>query len=176
MLDILIYLFENYMGAQDDWSEEGDAPAADAEPTVPKPDRDTLRVELEQAGFAGRDIDQAFVWVESLNRSPLTQVNARPAASAIRVFSSEECARLDIDCRGYILRLELLGILSPVQREWVIDRLLALAQSSRTPEDIDIEQVKWVVLMVLFSQPDQAAAYAQMEDLVFEEQADHEIH
>jgi Smg protein len=34
---------------------------------------------------------------------------------------------------------------------------------------IDVEQIKWVVLMVLFSQPGQELAYARMEDLVFEE-------
>ena len=35
---------------------------------------------------------------------------------------------------------------------------------------------KWVVLMVLFSQPDEANAYARMEDLVFEEQTEHALH
>jgi Smg protein len=39
-------------------------------------------------------------------------------------------------------------------------------------DDIDIEKVKWVVLMVLFSQPGQEQAYARMEDLVFEERTD----
>ena len=48
------------------------------------------------------------------------------------------------------------------------DRLLALESS-----DIDVEQVKWVVLMVLFSQPGQELAYARMEDLVFEETPAH---
>jgi len=52
-------------------------------------------------------------------------------------------------------------------RELVIDRLLALEA-----EEIDIEQVKWVVLMVLFSQPGQEQAYQRMEDLVFESQSD----
>jgi Smg protein len=45
-----------------------------------------------------------------------------------------------------------------------VDRLLAL-----DAPDIDVEQIKWVVLMVLFSQPGQELAYARMEDLVFEE-------
>ena len=46
-------------------------------------------------------------------------------------------------------------------------RLLALEST-----DIDVEQIKWVVLMVLFSQPGQELAYARMEDLVFEETSD----
>ena len=34
--------------------------------------------------------------------------------------------------------------------------------------DFDISQLKWVVLMVLFNQPGAEAAYAWMEDLVFD--------
>ena len=75
--------------------------------------------------------------------------------------------RLDTDVRGYLLHLENLGILSAPQREVVIDRLLALEA-----DDIDIEQLKWVVLMVLFSQPGQENAYQRMEDLVFDERRD----
>jgi Smg protein len=44
-----------------------------------------------------------------------------------------------------------------------------LALDSR---QIDIEQVKWVVLMVLFSQPGQESAYFRMEDLVFDNRLD----
>jgi Smg protein len=60
------------------------------------------------------------------------------------------------------LQLEQIEILQPAQRELVIDRLLALDN-----EEIDVEQTKWVVMMVLFSQPGQKDAYAQMEDLVY---------
>jgi Smg protein len=156
VLDILIYLFENYV--------DSDVDAA------PEPDRDTLKTELEQAGFADREIDQALAWLESLSTSPARNKPV-PTSRSIRVFDVSETARLDLACRGYIMQLENLGILSPVQREWVIDRLLALAT-----DEIDIEQVKWVVLMVLFSQPDEANAYARMEDLVFEEQAEYAVH
>jgi Smg protein len=38
--------------------------------------------------------------------------------------------------------------------------------------DIDIEQLKWVALMVIFIQPGQDQALARMQDLVFEERAD----
>jgi Smg protein len=49
----------------------------------------------------------------------------------------------------------------PLQREVVLDRLLALDS-----EELDTEQIKWVVLMVLSSQPGQEQAFARMEDLV----------
>ncbi|MDE2304972.1 MAG: DUF494 family protein, partial [Gammaproteobacteria bacterium] len=54
------------------------------------------------------------------------------------------------------------GILSAAQREIVIDRLLAL-----DAEELDLDHVKWVVLMVLSSQSGQELAYERMEDLVF---------
>ena len=150
VLDLLIYLFENYMSADDE----------------PRPDRDTLKVELDKAGFAEPDIERALEWLDGLSGEQLGQV-AEATARAVRVFSGPELTRLDTDVRGYLMYLENVRILSGAQREVVIDRLMALEA-----DEIDVEQVKWVVLMVLFSQPGQESAYAQMEDLVFEERSD----
>jgi Smg protein len=146
VLDLLIYLFENYMSADDE----------------PRPDRNTLKLELDKAGFAEPDIERALEWLDGLSGEQLGKV-----AEAVRVFSSQELVRLDTDVRGYLMYLENVRILSGTERELVIDRLMALEA-----DEIDIEQVKWVVLMVLFSQPGQESAYAQMEDLVFEERTD----
>jgi Smg protein len=152
VLDILIYLFENYMDATEDY---------------PQPDRELLKDELERAGFEADDVNRALAWLDSLSASEGATVASNAAVRAVRVFSDAELERLDTDCRGYLLHLENIGILSAAQRELVIDRLMAL-----DAEDIDIEQLKWVVLMVLFSQPGQEQAFARMEDLVFEERAD----
>jgi Smg protein len=148
VLDILIYLFENYFDADLD--------------CAPEPDRDTLRDELERAGFSEREVGRALEWLEQLSADP-NRTGALPGSRAIRIFDAREQARLDTECRGYIMYLENIGIISPAQRELVIDRLLAL-----DVQQIDIEQVKWVVLMVLFSQPGQQSAYLRMEDLVFD--------
>ena len=147
VLDVLMYLFETYTDA-------------DAEP---EPDRNALRGELERAGFHDREIDKALEWLDGLAAREEDPVWQSPTDRAIRVFNEEEYTRLDSDCRGYIMYLEQIGILTPAQRELVIDRLMALGE-----EEADIEQIKWVVLMVLFSQPGQENAYARMEDLVFE--------
>ena len=53
--------------------------------------------------------------------------------------------------------------MDPIRRELVIDRVMALES-----EEIDLEQLKWLILLVLFNQPGQEAAFAWMEDLVFE--------
>jgi Smg protein len=45
----------------------------------------------------------------------------------------------------------------------VIDRVMAL-----DTEEFDLEDLKWVVLMVLFNIPGYESAYQQMEELLFE--------
>jgi len=79
----------------------------------------------------------------------------------VRIFSDGELSRLSTECRGFLFTLERLGVLSAQQREVVIERMLAL-----DADELDTEQLKWVVLMVLSSQPDQQQAFARLEDLV----------
>ncbi len=146
VLDVLMYLFESFVDSDDE----------------PEPDRNELREELGRAGFREREIDRALDWLDGLNSAEMLSTVARPRSTTVRIFDRFEQERLDSSCRGYLLHLEQVGILTPTQRELVIDRLLALDAS-----DIDIEQVKWVVMMLLFSQPGQEQAYARMADLVF---------
>ncbi len=157
VLDILIYVFDRYM--------------LDETPDVPE--RDALARDLESAGFAEANVERALDWLADLagerNRPALHGVTdidlddeSAPMPS-MRVYTPQELGRLTVDCRGLLLSLEQVGILSAQQREIVIDRLLAL-----DAEDFDLEQVKWVVLMVLSSQPGQEQACARMEDLVFD--------
>jgi len=148
VLDVLMYLFENF---------------SEQEPEA-GPDQVILREELLQAGFGEFEVDRALGWLEELTAGGEHPFANPPAAPSFRLFNDRELARLDAECRGYVMYLEQIGILSPVHRELVLDRLMALEA-----EDIGVEQVKWVVLMVLFSQPGQEAAFARMEDLVFDQ-------
>lgn len=149
VLDVLMYLFENYL--DDD--------------TDNQPDRESLTVELEEAGFPGTEIKKAFDWLEALaaNQTEGSEASLYSRGS-IRVYTDTERARLDAECRGLLLYLENMGVLDPAQREIVVERIMALEAA-----EIDIEQVKWIILMVLFNQPGQELAFARMEDLVFEE-------
>ena len=148
VLDVLMYLFETYV----DTDEE------------PEADHNELRDELSRAGFGDREIDRALDWLDGLTDHQEGLAFNAQTGHGTRIYSDFEHERLDVGCRGYITYLEQIGILSAPQREILIDRLLALESA-----DIDVDQIKWVVLMVLFSQPGQELAYARMEDLVFEE-------
>ena len=148
VLDVLMYLFETYVDAEDE----------------PEADQNELRDELSRAGFGNTEIDRALDWLDGLTDHHDNLAFNAQTEHGTRIYSDVEHERLDSACRGYITYLEQIGILSPPQREILIDRLLALESA-----DIDVEQIKWVVLMVLISQPGQELAYARMEDLVFEE-------
>jgi Smg protein len=83
------------------------------------------------------------------------------SGTSVRCYSQEEQFRLDAACRGFLHYLEANGVLEFSSRELIIERVMALDVKS-----IDVEQLKWIVLMVLFNLPGYENAYFSMEDLV----------
>lgn len=149
MLDVLMYLFEHY-------TEEELAVA---------PNHETLKLTLIDVGFQSSEVNKAFTWLEGLAQHREDDgLISRTRDSALRVFTKNESIKLDVECRGFILYLEQVNVLTPVMRELVIERAMAL-----DAEEIDLDRLKWVVLMVLFNQPGQEEAYAMIEDIVFDD-------
>ena len=148
ILDVLLYLFEHY------FYDDPDAVR----------DRDSLQNGLIQAGFSPAETHKPFDWLDELARQ-------RPAVAAprlqtpVRVYSEPELDRLDMECRGFLMFLEHSGVIDADQRELVLDRVMALDQ-----DEVDVDDLKWVVLMVLFNQPGSEAAYAWMESQMFEDE------
>jgi Smg protein len=145
ILDVLLYLFENY------FYDDPDAVR----------DRDSLQAGLIQAGFSPTEISKAFDWLEELaNQRPAL---AEPRANGpVRVFVPAELDRLDRECLGFLMFLEQHGVVDADQRELVLDRAMALDQ-----DEVDLDEMKRVVLMVLFNQPGAEAAFAWMESQMF---------
>ncbi len=148
VLDVLLYLFENYIDTDE----------------ANKPDKDALESELEKVGFLQLEIHKAFDWLENMTVVAEGSPEANTSHTSMRLYNDVELERLDVNCRGYLMFLEQVGVLDAETREIVVERVLALNE-----EEIDLDQMKWVVLMVLFYQPGREVAYAWMEDLVFED-------
>jgi len=152
MFDILMYLFENYIHSE----------------TEVFVDHDQLTDELIKAGFEVDEIYKALDWLEKLadlqNSDTIPYLTKNSPCSSVRIYTEEEIMRLDAESRGFILFLEQINVLDTETREMVIDRVMAL----ETPEFM-LDDLKWVVLMVLFNVPGHENAYTQMEELVFEE-------
>jgi Smg protein len=144
IFDVLIYLFENYLDNDSD----------------NYPDTDLIASELLDAGFQQPDVNKAFDWLESLaDIEAITTV----VSSSFRVFSSQEIEVLDLESRDFLMFLEHSGILTPANREIAIDRAMALKD-----EEITLDRLKWIVLMVLLSQPGDSTAFSRMEDIVYD--------
>tara|TARA_Y100000748_G_scaffold144904_1_gene121498 strand:- start:102 stop:578 length:477 start_codon:yes stop_codon:yes gene_type:complete len=148
VLDVLIYLFDHYV--------EQDLDII--------PNQKDLKNQLNQAGFADIQIDKAIDWLEGLAIKKDELDVGAICSRSIRVFNSIENEKLDVECKGFLIFLEQAGVLDSEDRELVIDRVMALET-----ERIELQQLKWVVLMVLFNRPGKEAAFAWMEDIVLDE-------
>ncbi len=149
VMDVLMYLFDNYFEEEVEFS----------------PDQESLKIQLKEAGFGGQQVDKAFDWLEGLALRKESNISVHLTdTKSLRLFNDNEIAKLDADCRGFLLYLEQAGVLSVSERELVIDRVMALET-----DYIDLQQLKWVVLMVLFNQPDKEAAITWMEDIVMDD-------
>lgn len=149
VVDILIYLYENYTDS------DQRQPSSQAE----------LQDELMHVGFPEREIKRTFKWLDGLAAQQMEHGPSRNKRPSFRVFTDKERLRLDASCRGLLLFLERHGILDQASRELVIERTIALDDPQ-----IGIEELRWVVLMVLMNQPGQEGAFVQMEDLIYNEQ------
>lgn len=152
VLNVLMYLLQYHM--QDD--------------IVLDMKQEQLIEHLQAVGFSHRSIYSALSWLERLgeaNQQVITQTI--PQAEGIRCFNEYECSLLSVECRNFILSLTAQGILNPITRELVIDRVLELKN-----EEIDISLIKWVTLVILFSQGENyKEALAKMEFYVLDEPA-----
>jgi Smg protein len=148
VIDILLFLFDHYLDDEIDLDS----------------DRDRLSTELRNAGFDAALVGKAFEWLYELATVPAKETVAPQARRSMRVFSAAEEAKLDVACRGFIYFLEHNGIIDAGGREMIIDRVMALEV-----EEVDLEQLKWIILMVLFNQPGQERAFISMETLVTDE-------
>ncbi len=135
MYEILVYLFENCQ--HNDLLQ----------------DADRVAKKLSAAGFEESDISEALSWMEGLVQTPHAEFLRLPdSRRAFRAFASAEVEKLDTEGRGLLISLEHSGILSPQTRELVIDRALAASDDCLT-----IEQIKLIVLMVLWNEHPRAS-------------------
>lgn len=150
VLDILIYVFDRYM--------------LNETPEVPQ--REHLARDLERVGFAPANVERALDWLTDLafgheRAGEAATLRAESASGGVRIYSDSELARLSTECRGLLITLENAQVLTPQQREIVIERMLDL-----DADEPDTEQLKWVVLMVLSSQPGQELAVERLGGLI----------
>ncbi len=131
-----------------------------------QPDQATLEAELCMAGFDHGEIDKAFDWLENLSDACEEQTadsGLLTAGSSIRLFAPLELIKLNTEARGLILSLEQAGVLDAQARELIIDRVMELDM-----DEVELDHVKWVIMMVLCNRPGEEDTYQWAEDLVLD--------
>lgn len=128
MFDILYYLFENYFDSGG------------------YPDSETLTRKLTMAGFNDDDIHEALDWISELaKRDNEGYPDSLVENKSIRCFSAVEMEKIDTEGQGFIMFLEQSKIINPLQREQLIDRVIALDEESSS-----LEKIKLIVLTELW--------------------------
>jgi len=129
MFDILVYLYETYY-----------RPDACPEPAA-------LARKLSAVGFDDVEISEAIVWLTDLTEMAGAEPSTAFSSSGTRFYVEQEIDALGSAAIGFIQFLESAKVLSPVQREIVIERALALEESP-----VGLGKLKIIVLMLLWSQ------------------------
>ena len=129
MFEVLVYLFENYYQ------------------TESYPDHLTLSRKLTAAGFENEDISDALDWLKGLDTHTENQLPAAfDSRFSHRTFVGPEISKLSTESRGFLVFLESAGILTPVLREMIIERAMALEGDS-----VGVDKFKVIALMVLWT-------------------------
>ena len=131
-LDVLLYLFEYYSDEHENKQNN----------------ESQIRNELVIAGFQEEMIEHAMDWVSVFNQPTNTIDIQQPKKLSVRILNDKEKTLLDEECQNYIARLEKFGLLSPLKRELLIDKLMAIGF-----EPLDIEVVKALSILMLFQEP-----------------------
>jgi Smg protein len=129
MFDILVYLYETYY-----------RPDACPEPAA-------LARKLSAVGFDDVEISEALVWLTDLTEMAGAEPSESFSSSGTRFYVDQEYDALGSAAVGFIQFLESAKVLTPVQREIVVERALALEESP-----VGLGKLKIIVLMLLWSQ------------------------
>ena len=110
------------------------------------PDSETITRKLAMAGFDDEEIHQALDWLSELARQDTGDYPAGLSENgSFRCFSAFEMEKIDVEGRGFIIFLEQTKIINPLQRELLIDRVIAMDEDSSS-----LDKIKLIVLTELW--------------------------
>ena len=129
MFDILMFLFESYFHAGR------------------YPNSDKLTRKLSAAGFEDEDIHLALTWLSGLEQLNKANYPTIINDSSTRFYADLEIKRISFEVRGFLTFWEQNKIITPVEREMILDRAVALNR-----ENLPLDKIKLIALMVLWNQ------------------------
>jgi len=142
MFDVLVYLFETYYDPQ-------------ACPTD-----DVLANKLAAVGFESDEIQHALDWLKGLGESTQahTFIGQPRCSHSMRIYTVEEQHYFDPQALGFIHFLESSNVLTPLLREILIERAIAIKEPP-----LSVEKLKIIALIILWRHE------VEIDHLIFEE-------
>ena len=128
MFEILMYLFESYFDAD----------------CYPEPDKLTRK--LSAAGFEGDEISEALNWLSALKQQSTEHYPPSLAHAGLRHYAELEFKRISYEARQFLMFAEQQKMISPIEREMILDRAVALQQ-----DNLALDKLKLIMLMVLWN-------------------------
>ena len=145
-MDVLQYIFERFQ----------------EETFVEINQTQSLVKELKNVGFRIGEIDSALDWLDGLLDASENPLNFEQTSKQnIRIYHPFELRYFSVEARGFLYFLEQAGVLDNHSREAVIERVLALDSLNA----IDLDELKWVVNMVLFNIPGKEEAAIWLDNI-----------
>lgn len=145
MFDILMFLFESYFYAGS------------------YPDSDKLSLKLSAAGFEDEDIHRALDWLSGLKQLTQADYPASINKGGLRCYANMEIKRISPESLRFLVFWEQNKMITPVEREMIIDRAVALGR-----ENLPLDKIKLIALMVLWNQ------HEELDAMVVEELLAHD--
>ncbi|AGH80076.1 hypothetical protein PCNPT3_00670 [Psychromonas sp. CNPT3] len=150
MFEVIIYLFESYM--QLDQSVDVDA--------------EEITEELLGEGFSDDEISKALAWLDNLttlHEKKVKYPTLQARDSSYRIYNDMEKMHVNCEAQGYISYLEQAKIINTHSREIVIESIISLEMP-----DLSLQNLKWLILMVLFNDPESSDAFLQLESMLLD--------
>ncbi len=151
ILDVLTYMFD-YLFEEAEQNSSGEI------------DDTALKAHLSDAGFEPARINKALNWLENIATLQEGGGDMRSFGNTnggMRIYSEAEQLKLDAKSRGFLLFMENIGQIDANQREMIIDQIMSLGDSA-----ISLEDLKWVVMMVLGNSNDETLSTQWLESIM----------
>ncbi len=108
-----------------------------------------LVAELMSEGFDAQEINDAFSWMESTALEP-PQTSDRSSfctpSATMRIFTAEECRLIDVEARGFLVRLRSMGLINDEIEEELIDRIVNAAE-----DPVSLQEIKIITALTLLA-------------------------
>lgn len=155
LVEVLIYLFHNYMKESHENPEEVEQALAS----------------LEEMAIDVGQLEQACQELSEAGLLPTSNGEVTQHPLSIRVYNTDECNALDTECRGLLFTLEQLGLMSAENRETIIEQVMA-----SNAEHVEFDEFKWFVLFTILKDESLTNRIVNSDTVLTHKDLSEEIH